>query len=180
MSVPGEYKEVPFKGNAEQCLTDACRYSLINSYSRHFCPAPNLSFTSCQCGAIAAGMLLFPYLQSCSATSLTSAASGQKHFRRATCLRQTQGAVLMLLPPQEKIQFVMNSVGAACSWALQGAWREVLRLQRFLFLSMGSRVDVLTFATIRECGTFHKLRDFKVQCLGQKLVSKSAPWFLTC
>lgn len=56
----------------------------------------------------------------------------------------------------------------------------MFRLQRFLFLSMGSRVDVLTFATIRECGTFHKVRDFRVQCLGQKFVSKSAPWFLTC
>lgn len=61
-------------------------------------------------------------------------------------------------------------------WELQGACREVLRPQRFLFLSMGSRVDALTFATIRECGTFHKLRDFRVQCLGQKLVPKSAPW----
>lgn len=57
---------------------------------------------------------------------------------------------------------------------------QVLRLQRFLLLSMGSRVDVLTFVTIMECGILHKLRDFRVQCLGQKLVSKSAPWFLTC
>lgn len=62
-----------------------------------------------------------------------------------------------------------------------GTWaggRQVFTLQRLLFsmtFSVGTRA--LTRAVIRDCATFHKLGDFRVQCLDQKPASKSTSWF---
>lgn len=56
-------------------------------------------------------------------------------------------------------------------------WREAgvqTPKAAFLYdLLHGSRADALTFAVIRDCGTFHRFRDFRVQGLDQKLASKS-------